>query len=66
MTEFQSVVTTADFVQPRAVWQALGLVSGQQENFVGNVAASLSGAVPQVRQQTYGEFFFYACIFGKS
>ena len=66
VTEFQSVVTAADFVQPRAAWQALGLVPGQQENFVGNVAASLSGAVPQVRQQTYGEFFFYTCIFGKS
>ena len=55
VTQFQSTLTDDDFVQPRAAWEALGLVPGQQENFVSNVAGSLSGAVPQVRQQTYSQ-----------
>jgi hypothetical protein len=54
VTEFQSQLVDADFVQPRQSWQTLGLTAGQQENFVGNVAASLSGAVPQVRNNAYG------------
>jgi catalase len=58
VTEFQSAVTDDDFVQPRAAWEALGLQQGQQENFVSNVAGSLSGATSQVRQQTYCKFVF--------
>jgi hypothetical protein len=57
VTEFQSQLVDADFVQPRQTWQTLGLTAGQQENFVGNVAASLSGAVPQVRNDAYGMCF---------
>jgi catalase len=56
VTQFQSTLTDEDFVQPRAAWEALSLVPGQQENFLSNVAGSLRGAVPQVRQQTYGEY----------
>jgi hypothetical protein len=54
VTEFQSQLVDADFVQPRQTWQTLGMTAGQQENFVGNVAAHLSGAVPQVRYNAYG------------
>jgi catalase len=54
VTEFQSQLVDADFVQPRQTWATLGLTPGQQENFVSNVAASLSGAVQKVRNDAYG------------
>lgn len=54
VTEFESQLVDADFVQPRQTWQTLGMTPGQQANFVGNVAASLSGAVQQVRNNAYG------------
>jgi hypothetical protein len=38
-----------------------GLQQGQQENFVSNVAGSLSGATSQVRQQTYCKFSLGVC-----
>jgi len=56
VTEFESQVTDADFVQPRQTWATLGLTPGQQANFVGNVAASLKGAVQQVRTSAYGMY----------
>jgi catalase len=64
VTEFQSVVTDYDFGWPRAAWEVLGLQQGQQgqqENFVSNVAGSLSGATSQVRQQTYCKFTLRVC-----
>lgn len=54
VTEFESQLVDADFVQPRATWATLGQTPGQQANFVGNVAASLSRAVQQVRSDAYG------------
>ena len=56
MTEFQSQLTDADFVQPRQAWMALAATPGQQDNFVTNVARSLSGAVEQVRSNSYAVF----------
>jgi hypothetical protein len=61
VTEFQSVVTDYDFGWPRAAREALGLQQSQQENFVSNVAGSLSGATSQVRQQTYCKFTLRVC-----
>jgi catalase len=54
VTDFESQLVDADFVQPRATWVTLGLTPGQQANFVGNVAASLSKAVKPVRSDAYG------------
>ncbi|KAG9238001.1 catalase [Amylocarpus encephaloides] len=39
-----------DFVQPRGMWEVFGR-TGQQEAFVGNVAAHLRDAIPQVRRK---------------
>ena len=54
VTSFESTVSAADFVQPRAYWQGLG--DDEQTQFVNNVAASLSNAVQSVRNQTYDIF----------
>ena len=54
VVDFESHVTDADFVQPREFWEVLGRQEGQQMNFVYNVAVDLSGAVQEVRYQTYG------------
>jgi catalase len=56
VTAFNSVVTEEDYVQPRAFWEkTLGSDPDQQERLVGNVAASLSKARPNIRQSSYGK-----------
>jgi catalase len=58
VTSFDSVVTADDYVQPRDFWEnTLGTDPAQQERLVGNVAASLSKALPNIRQDAYGKSF---------
>jgi catalase len=52
VSDFSSEVTDEDFVQARALWGVLGRQEGQQENLVGNVAATLKLAKPDVRRDT--------------
>lgn len=55
VTSYNSPVTSDDYVQPREFWQVtLGHDPAQQERLVGNVAASLSKARPDIRQGSYG------------
>lgn len=60
VTKFESVVTDADFVQPRVFWeQTLAKEKDQQEHFIHNVADHVSHvtgdkAVP-IRNAVYGE-----------
>lgn len=49
-------VTDEDYVQAKGLWDVLGRTKGQQENYVHNVAVHLFGAVPEVRERTYGMF----------
>lgn len=49
-------VTDEDFVQAKWLWDVLGRMKGQQENYVHNVAVHLFAAVPEVRERTYGMF----------
>jgi catalase len=53
--DFESHVTDDDFVQPREFWNVLGKQKDQQKNLVYNVAENLSGAVKQVRYESYGK-----------
>ncbi|KAF2807036.1 catalase-domain-containing protein [Mytilinidion resinicola] len=56
VSDFSSEVTDEDFVQARDLWKVLGRQEGQQENLVGNVAATLSQAVPEVQKETFAMF----------
>lgn len=58
VTSFDSVVTDDDYVQPRDFWEnTLGKDPAQQERLVGNAAASLGKALPNIRQDAYGKAF---------
>lgn len=52
---YTSEVTDEDFVQATALWEVLGRLEGQQENFVSNVAGHLKSAIPEVQAKTIGE-----------
>lgn len=56
MTSFESQVINKDFVQPKEAWKDFGKEKGQQENFVQNIAGTLSGAVKKVREASYSTF----------
>lgn len=56
IVDFESEVTDKDFVQPREFWEVLGRQKDQQEHLVYNVAVNLSGAVKEVRFQSYAIF----------
>lgn len=58
-------VTDEDFVQAKWLWDVLGRTEGQQRNFVHNVAVHLFGAVPEVRERTYGMFSRVDASLGK-
>ena len=45
-----------DYVQAKGLWDVLGRTSGQQDNFVGNVAGHLSAAHQDTRNRTYDMF----------
>jgi catalase len=51
---YTSEVTGEDFEQARAFWKVLGKANEQQD-FVHNVVAHLSSALPRVQQDTVGE-----------
>ncbi|KAL1979654.1 hypothetical protein VTN96DRAFT_5399 [Rasamsonia emersonii] len=51
---FESVVTDADFVQPREFWTRL--TEEQQQHFVYNVAVDLYGAITSVRHAAHAIF----------
>lgn len=50
---FHWEVTEYDFVQPRALWKVLGKQSGQQQNFINNVAGHVASARPDIRERVY-------------
>ncbi|KAL1867762.1 catalase A [Paecilomyces lecythidis] len=52
VTAFTSEVTDDDFIQPKMLWDVMGKQPGQQDNFISNVAAHLSGAIPEVQKET--------------
>lgn len=54
VVDFKTQVSEDDFVQPREFWKVLGRQKDQQKNLVYNVAENLSGAVKQVRYESYG------------
>jgi catalase len=56
VVDFETHVTEDDFVQPREFWKVLGTQKDQQKNLVYNVAQDLSGAVKQVRYESYCTF----------
>ncbi|KAI3058671.1 hypothetical protein CBS147353_10703 [Aspergillus niger] len=58
VTAFSSTVTDDDFYQPREFWQnTLAKQPGQQENFVGNAAAMISGVkFEDIRKRAYEMF----------
>lgn len=57
VTYFDSVVTDADYVQPRDFWEkVLGKDPAQQERTVGNIVASLSKADKSVQAGTIGTY----------
>jgi catalase len=57
VADYTSEVTEEDFVQARMFWEkVLGRQPGQQEAFVGNVAAHLRGAKPVVWEATFGRW----------
>ena len=53
--DFSSGVTDDDFLQAKSLWEVLSKQPGQQDNFVGNIAASLKGALPDVQKETFGK-----------
>lgn len=53
---FLSEVTPEDYVQAKGLWEVLGKQSGQQDNFVNNVAGHLSAAKEDTRKRTYEMF----------
>lgn len=61
VTAFATEVTDDDFVQARDFWyRVLPREPGQQENFVSNVAESLTWVtVAEVRKRSFGGFFFF-------
>ncbi|KAI0003935.1 heme-dependent catalase [Xylariaceae sp. FL0662B] len=57
VVDWQSEVVDADFDQARKFWQdELGSQTGQQENFINNVANHLRSASSDVRTKTYEMF----------
>ncbi|OCL08896.1 catalase-domain-containing protein [Glonium stellatum] len=54
--DFSSEVIDDDFIQAKAFWEVLGSQSGQQDNLVGNVAAHLKGALPEVQKEAFKMF----------
>ncbi|KAL4807198.1 putative catalase [Aspergillus unguis] len=58
VTAFSSTVTGDDFIQPRMFWQhTLANQPGQQDNFVGNAAAFISGVkFEDIRKSAYEMF----------
>lgn len=59
VTAFASEVTDDDFIQPKMLWDVMGKQPGQQDNFISNVAAHLSGAIPEVQKETISEFYCF-------
>jgi catalase len=53
---FTSEVTDEDFVQAKGLWDVLGKTEGQQDNYVHNVAGTISQALPTVQQDTFSEY----------
>lgn len=64
VAEYASEVTEEDFVQARVFWgEVLGRQEGQQEAFVGNVAAHLSKAKPEVWEGVFGKCMLLGWFF---
>ncbi|CAG8970939.1 hypothetical protein HYALB_00000919 [Hymenoscyphus albidus] len=55
VTVYSTEIQDDDFVQARGMWEVFGK-TGQQEAFVSNVAAHLSGAIARVRRQAVEVF----------
>ncbi|ODV94562.1 hypothetical protein PACTADRAFT_34315 [Pachysolen tannophilus NRRL Y-2460] len=53
---FHWTVTDYDFVQPRALWKVLGRQSGQQRNFIHNVAVHIANSRPDIQERVYDYF----------
>jgi catalase len=51
---YTSPVTEEDFEQPRNLWQIF-LKQGGDENFINNLSAHLSKALPEVQKETISE-----------
>jgi catalase len=57
VTAWTSEISDVDFAQPRALWEKWGRDGkGEQEVFVGNLCASLKGAIPRVQKETVKMF----------
>ena len=62
---FSSEVTDEDFEQPRELWKIF-LRTGEDKNFITNLAGHLKKAVPEVQKETISKFpclhLFYFCL----
>jgi catalase len=54
VTAYASEMEDKDYEQARGMWEVLGK-SGEQEVFIGNVAAHLGGANEEVQRTAVGE-----------
>jgi catalase len=52
---YSSEITDDDFLQPKGMWEVFRR-TGQQENFVRNLAGHLKEALPEVQEETISKF----------